>query len=77
MDAALCLFYDRRKLVTNLMRGRDGGGDGDDDNPQPTVTLQDLLTGRVLPGVDTLPCFDVLAWRGKCFPHFISFFFLP
>uniref|UniRef100_A0A0D9Y685 Rx N-terminal domain-containing protein n=1 Tax=Oryza glumipatula TaxID=40148 RepID=A0A0D9Y685_9ORYZ len=58
MDAPHCLFYDRRKLTTRAPAA----------STTPTVTMQDLLTGRVVPGVDT-PRFDVLVWRSPIPPY--------
>ncbi|EAY73348.1 hypothetical protein OsI_01225 [Oryza sativa Indica Group] len=60
MDAPHCLFYDRRKLTTWTPAA----------STTPTVTMQDLLTGRVVPGggVDT-PRFDVLVWRSPIPPY--------
>ncbi|KAF0921973.1 hypothetical protein E2562_020659 [Oryza meyeriana var. granulata] len=40
MGGPCCLFYDRRKLATSLTRGPGGG----DDEPLPTVTMQDSRT---------------------------------
>uniref|UniRef100_A0A0E0FJJ6 Disease resistance N-terminal domain-containing protein n=1 Tax=Oryza nivara TaxID=4536 RepID=A0A0E0FJJ6_ORYNI len=61
MDAPHCLFYDRRKMPTPTPAG--GGGER-----LPTVTMQDLLTGRVVPGVDAVR-FDVLVWQSPIPPY--------
>jgi hypothetical protein len=58
MDGPHCLFYGRRKLTTWTPAA----------STTPTVTMQDLLSGRVVPGVDT-PRFDVLVWRSPIPPH--------
>uniref|UniRef100_J3KYE5 Uncharacterized protein n=1 Tax=Oryza brachyantha TaxID=4533 RepID=J3KYE5_ORYBR len=57
MDAPHCLFYDYRKLAATTP-----------DSQLPTVTTQDLVAGRVVPGVDT-PRFNALLWRSPIPPY--------